>query len=243
MKAKALLSVVGAFAFFMLWGQEEPLTKVNDKTRVPQRTFTHEAVQDPVPIAEFGEGGSGYKQYFYYGDPCCMYLEKSFENGRAELADGSILEGLFRYNIYHQKMQAVMEGDTFSFAKPCEVSCLFIGDQKFIHTTYVREDGEVADGWFEVLCEGNCDLLLRHYIKYRVADGDGDPANDQLYKLEEYYTRRDGGTLERLKLSKKDILAMLKEHREELEDYIKKEHLKLRDREDLVKLYSYYNGL
>jgi len=118
MKAKALLSVVGAFAFFMLWGQEEPLTKVNDKTRVPQRTFTHEAVQDPVPIAEFGEGGSGYKQYFYYGDPCCMYLEKSFENGRAELADGSILEGLFRYNIYHQKMQAVMEATLSPLQSP-----------------------------------------------------------------------------------------------------------------------------
>ncbi len=243
MKAKALLSVAGAFAFSMLWGQEEPATKVYDKTMVPQKTFTHEPVQEPIPVANLGEGGSGYKQYFYYGDPCCMYMDPSFGVGSAELADGSILKGIFRYNIHSQKMQAIVEGDTFAFANPGEVSCLLIGEQKFIHTTFVRDDGEVANSWFEVLCEGNCDLLLRRYIKYRVTDGDGDLSNDQLYKLEEYYTRKDGGAVERLQLSKKAILSMLTDHRAEAERFIKVEHLKLKDREDLMKLYSYYNGL
>jgi hypothetical protein len=120
---------------------------------------------------------------------------------------------------------------------------LTIGDRKFIYSTFVRSDQEVANAWFEILCEGNCTLMLRRYIKYRVSDGDDDPSNDQLYKLEEYYTKFGDGPVERLYISKKLVLESLPDHEDDISTYIKSEKLKLKERPDMIRLIAYYNSL
>ena len=74
-------------------------------------------------------------------------------------------------------------------------------------------------------------------------DGDDDHSNDQLYKLEEYYTRRGEEVGERMYLSKKSVLSQLKNHRGQVSDFLKSEKLKLKERDDLVKLFAYYNTL
>ncbi|MCK4568834.1 MAG: hypothetical protein KAT76_01010, partial [Bacteroidales bacterium] len=234
-----------AFIFiFMLVSraQEENLSK-NNKQRNQQKEIIYEPLADPVPIDDFHEGGGGYSPYFYYGDLSGIYLSEAWENGSAGLIDETALSGSFRYNIYLQKMEAVIEGDTFAFAKSCELEWVRIGDSKFIYSNFVRSDHEVANTWFEVLCEGECELLLRRYIKYRVTDGDDNKSNDQLYRLEEYYTRKGEGEGERMYMSKKSILSHLKSHEGEINDYLKSEKLKLKNHDDLVKLFVYYNTL
>jgi hypothetical protein len=189
------------------------------------------------------DGGGGYGQYFYYGDPTGMYLDEEWKNGVVDVKEGDNMDGLLRYNIYHQKFEAVIEGDTFAFAKPGELEYVMIGDSKFVFSSFLRNDYEVASTWFEVLCEGECDLLLRRYIKYRVTDGDDDHSNDQLYKLEEYYTRTKDEKGKRLYTSKKDIPLVLLEHQGELSIYVKENKLNLKEQDDLVKLFEYYNNL
>ncbi len=240
-------SIVAFFAFLfafllMLPAQEEGLVKSSNNPP-EQQELIYNSQEAQIPINELNEGGGGYSQYFYYGDPSGMYMNKQFEEGHAQLLDGTSMEGKFRYNIYHQKMQCSMEGDTFAFAKPCELEWVIIGEQKFIYATYVRGDREVSNSWFEVLCEGDCELLLRRYIKYRVTDGDDDNSNDQLYKMEDYYTRKEVNELERLLITKKTILESLIEHQDEVSEYIKAENLKVKEQKDLVKLFAYYNKL
>jgi hypothetical protein len=237
-----------AFIFIFLLiapAQEETLIKNNNKRT--QRDQPQEAVykplEDPVPIHDLYDGGGGYSPYFYYGDPSGMYFSEAWEDGSAGLIDGTLMAGSFRYNIYLQKMEAVVEGDTFAFAESCELEWVQIGDRKFIYSSFVRSTYEVSNTWFEVLCEGDCVLLLRRYIKYRVTDGDDDHSNDQLYKLEEYYTRKDKAGAERLYISKKSVLAAMQEHKTEVCDFIKQEKLKLKDQKDLVLLFAYYNTL
>ncbi|HSG68291.1 MAG TPA: hypothetical protein VK994_06255, partial [Bacteroidales bacterium] len=187
--------------------------------------------------------GGGIAECFYYGDPCGMFLDKEWQEGEAHLVDGSAMTGSFRYNICGQKMEAIVEGDTFAFARPGELDKIRIADSRFVYCNYMRSDGELASSWFELLCKGNCSLMLRRYIKYRVTDGDEDHSNDLLYRIQEYYSCTGNNVLERLYLSKKDLMEKLKDHEREVAEYIKSERLNLKDHEDLVRIVDYYNNL
>lgn len=237
-----------AFIFIFLLiapAQEETLIKNNSKRtqRDQQQEAVYQPLEDPVPIHDLYDGGGGYSPYFYYGDLTGMYFNEDWKDGAAGLVDGTLMKGSFRYNIYQQKMEAIVKGDTFAFAESCELEWVQIGDRKFIYSSFVRSNYEVSNSWFEVLCEGDCALLLRRYIKYRVIDGDDDDSNDQLYKLDEYYTRKDKAGAERLYISKKSVLAAMQEHETEVCSFIKQEKLKLKDQKDLVMLFAYYNTL
>ena len=238
-----LISLVLAFVIVAITqAQQESYSKATD-TRTVREEIVYEPVVDPVPLSSFNDGSGGNVDCFYYGDPSGMFLNEDWQKGSAELIEGEALEGSFRYNIYKQKMEAVIDADTFAFAKPCEIDELKIGDHKFIYSTYVRSDQEVSNTWFEVLCEGGCTLLLRRYIKYRVTDGDDDHSDDQLYRLEEYYTMKEKGSPERLFESKKSVMKALEDHEDELMALLKSEKLRLKERNDLIELFAYYNAM
>ena len=241
MKTILSISVILLLLYLPVSAQQESYSKNNIVVNENQEV-NYEPVQDPVAISDLDVGGGGYNTYFYLGDESGVYLNDGWTEGKATLVDETVLNGKFRYNIYKQKMEAVIEGDTFAFAKPCELSILQMGEQKFVYSTFVRSNREVSNTWFEVLCEGNCQLLLRRYIKYRVSDGDDDPNNDKLYRLEEYYTCRGEGPLNRLYITKKDILAVFMNREAEMCDYAKLKKLKVKERTDLVRLFAYYNS-
>jgi len=223
--------------------QEEGVLKKGDTRQNVNSEIIYSPLEDPVPLNDLLDGGGGFNNYFYYGDPTGMFLNPEWLKGSALLVDGTVLEGSFRYNIYFQKIQAILKGDTFAFAKPSELEWVQIGEKKFIFTTFMRNNYEVDNAWFEVLCEGECDLLLRRYIKYRVTDGDDDITNDQLYKLDEYYVRKDEKAGERMYITKKAVLSAIHEHESEISAFIKSHKLKIKEQEDLVSLFAYYNTL
>lgn len=237
---KSITLLVLSLAIIFAFAQEE--NNVKNQVAVQPNQIVPQAVEVNTSLSELNAGGGGYVECFYYGDPSGMFFNEEWEAGKANLLDGSVLEGEYRYNLYKQKMQAIIDGDTFAFAKPCELESLQLGDHKFVYATYIRPDREVASTWFEVLCEGDCSLLLRRYIKYRVSDGDGDPTNDQLYKLEEYYVKNEGNP-ERMYLTKKSVLENMSDHESEVASFMKENKIKLKEQEDLLKVIAYYNSL
>lgn len=240
---KLLIISMMIFPFIMLSTAQEAAYSKASKTQSQIQEPEYEPVQENLFIDDFTTSSGGMTDCFYYGDPSGMYLNAEWEEGKAVLLDGQKLDGNFRYNLYKQKMEAIVEGDTFAFAKPCEIEVLKIGERKFIYSTFIRSDQEVANTWFEVLCEGEYCLLQRQYIKYRIADGDDDPTNDQLYRMQEYYTRNNDEKLMRFYASKKILLETLPEHQEEVKEYMKSERLKLNNPDDLVEVFAYYNML
>ncbi len=242
MKTILSVSVIILLLYLPASAQQESFSK-NSSVVNQNQEISYEPVQGPVPISNLDVGGGGYNTYFYVGDESGVYLNEVWADGKATLVDGTALNGKFRYNIYKQKMEAVIEGDTFAFAKPCELSVLQMGEHKFVYSTFLRSDREVSNTWFEVLCEGDCQLLLRRYIKYRVSDGDEDPGNDKLYRLDEYYTCRGEGSPDRLYISKKLILDSFQNREAEMFDYLKSKKLNVKERSDLIKLFAYYNTM
>jgi hypothetical protein len=243
MKTRIAIMVLSIFFFLPAYAQQEEPVNKKKGTRTENLQVNYTPLEEPATLDNFAAGGGGYPAYFYFGDPGGMYLDPQWSPGLVAVKDGEGMEALLRYNIYHQKVEAITEADTFAFAKPGELDWVMIGDRKFIFSSYLRNDLEVANTWFEVLCEGECDLLLRHYIKYRLADGDDDPTNDQMYKMEAYYSRKKDESGMRLSPTRKDIPLVLLDHQEELAAYLKENKLNLKDQDDLVKLFTYYNSL
>lgn len=215
----------------------------NKQQKQREQEMDYKPIEEVKPISDINTGSGAYPNCFYYGDPSGMYLDKEWQYGKALLKDGSSIEGQFRFNLYNQKMEAIVEGDTFAFAQPFEIEMVQVGDKRFRYCAFTRDNGEHSVCWFECLAEGKCSLFLRRFIKYRLADGDGNPSNDQLYRLEEYYTCHGEGSLEHLYLSKKEVLSSLGDHQKMLKSYIKEENIRVKDQDDLVELFSYYNDL
>jgi len=66
--------------------------------------------------------------------------------------------------------------------------------------------------------------------------------NDEIIKLEKFYIIRDG-EISKLPKAPKDIMPIFKDQRPALRAYIKANKLKIRKREDLIKMVTYYNTL
>lgn len=241
MRSLAVIIVVVFGVFCLAEGQEVVRKGVNNTLEKEEVTYKDPAMALPRPV--LNEGGGAYMQMYDYGDPCGMYLNKEWQEGVTKHVDGTQIDGEFRYNICIQKMEAIVDGDTFAFANPEELSTITIGKSNFIYLHYIRATGEVGATWFEVLCEGNCSLYLRRFIKYRRSDGDLDHSNDQLYRLEEYYTRRNGMPLEYLYVSKSSVMDLLADHDKEVLLYMRSEKLKVKYRSDLKKIFTFYNHL
>lgn len=240
MKKLTLLSICTLLLGTISIAQEQVIAKGTHSQSAQE--VIYEPVEVKVDNKDLTDGG-GFSNYFYYGNPGGMFLDKDWLEGIAYLTVGSELSGDFRYNLYMQKMEAIVDGDTFAIAKPSELEMLSMGERSFVYSSYVRGDYEVANSWFEIITDGKCKLLLRRYIKYHVLDEDGDVSNDKLYRVKEFYVQHDGGKLERLPLSKEAVKKALADHEKEVCDYMKAEKLKIKDQADLAKLFAYYNTL
>jgi hypothetical protein len=233
----ALLLLIGG-----AYGQQERYNKNNNVPQQKEKSSVNN-VEEAVRISDLDDGGGGYNYTYYYGDPCGMYLNKEWEPGHVKILEGDDMTGALRYNVCVQKIEAIIEGDTFAFARSEEIEYAVIGESKFIFLPYIRADRELSHSWFEVLCEGECALFLRRYIKFRKTDGDDDHSNDQLYRFQEFYTRKADKPLQRLYMSKDAVLEMLSDHKAEITSYMKSNKLKPKREEDLLQIIKYYNTL
>lgn len=242
MKTLSLTVALLLLCFLSSPGQQERYTKNSNVVSQGEEAI-YQPVKDPVPIKPIPSAGGAHADCFYYGDPCGMYLDKEWLEGEAILLDGERMQGTFRYNICGQKMEGIVEGDTFAFARPGELRSIHIGNKEFVYRNFMRSDGELAAAWFEILCQGDCSLLMRRYIKYRVTDGDDDHTDDLLYRIDEYYSCKGKRVLERVYQTRKDVLTTLGEHENAVAAYMRSEKLNVREQDDLVRIFRYYNGL
>jgi hypothetical protein len=176
------------------------------------------------------------------GEMSGMYLNNCFEEGCVELDDGNFLDALLlRYNVYYQQLQFIREGDTLAFAAPSELREAYLGKRKLIYSDYIR-DNTIDSSYFEVLSEGNCSLLRRHYIMYHVSDKISDCEKQYVYETC-LYVKKAESPATRLKSCKKAVCCTFSDREEEIKQFIKTNRLKMRKTEDLILVIDFYNSL
>ncbi|MBU2652206.1 MAG: hypothetical protein KKA81_14855 [Bacteroidetes bacterium] len=223
------------------WSMSQEVSKAPQPV-VSYSKATTVTPEQPVYGGEKFPGGSRTEFDPATGKPVSLYLNPVWQCGEVVLGNGEkMVDCLLRYNIYAQQMQFIRGGDTLAFADPAELDYLIFDGREFRYLPFL-EKGVMQKGYFEVLADGPCRLLLRRVIVHHVKDGD-DTSEDKYFLEYEYYLEKEGETAKWVPLKKKEILHRLEDHSDAIKAYIRDNGMHLNTCEDFKKVVEYYNSL
>jgi hypothetical protein len=240
---KILASCCLIFLFTAGYGQSS--LKLGDENIRKTSGLDRSAFDNPVQNGPTASPSRIYSDDQLIGERGTMYFLNEWSDGKAYLADNTVLDHIkLRYNIYFGQMQFILNGDTLAFAKPEEVNCLKFRGMTFVNTDY-RVGNEVKNDWFEVVCEGQCQLLFRRMVKYHlVAEEDAEREVDNSYvKCCAYYVKNGDQPAELIRPKKKNVACVFSDKEELISEFIKNHRLNLKKKDDLVAVVDYYNNL
>lgn len=180
------------------------------------------------------------------GDP---FLYKSFSPGKIILATGEIFQRAMRFDIYSGQVQFKDKNEIFELKNPEKVSAIIIDTLLFQYASYLKSPGDEssAEGsYFVVKAEGKCQLLIRKNIRLQAAETPKAYQEARPAKFirtgDTYYLKLEDKPAVRID-SRKDLLNVLADKKDELEKFITAGRLGIKSEEDLVKIVSFYNKL
>lgn len=181
------------------------------------------------------------------------YYNQDFMFGEMELKDGNKIKGIFRYNIYAQELEFVVKKDTLIITDPTRIKNLAFSGKAFIYSLILKEKRKtdfISGAYFEVLNEGSCKVLIKREINLRenrytahYGGGGGDGSQRYIPELSYYIRLSDDKPALKLKKTKKSIIKLFDDHKNEIEKYISENKLKLTEDIDIIKVVEYYNAL
>ena len=176
---------------------------------------------------------------------------RSDQKKKAQISEFLKINGLFRYNLYAQEFEMVHNRDTFAIVAPFHIKSISFSNMKFLPGLYVRRSGSrpyLGSAYFQVLSEGRCKLLMRHDVKIKSGGGPvtyswagGSDAFVQYQQL--YYQEAEGAEVVLLKKRKKSIRKLFADRSDEVEEFIRREKINIKDNAGLTKVFNYYNSL
>ncbi|WP_343911631.1 hypothetical protein [Aquimarina litoralis] len=151
-----------------------------------------------------------------------------------------------RYNIYSDALEFKKGSELYELIKKPTSHARIDGDY-FYYCNFKTQRGHKKSGYY-VLVELNekyriykkFDLKIKEPSKNGAASGNSVPGK---LKMQTTYFLEERGVIMELPMNKKELLATLSDKEEELKKYIKKERIKVRKEEDLIRLVSRYNAL
>lgn len=173
-----------------------------------------------------------------------MYLEPGWTHGQVILTNQKILEDIpLRYDIYHQQVQFIRDGDTLAFAKPEEVASIIMDGRKLVYIE-LSDEGKVSKGYFEVLSYGDTRLLLRRIVKYHEQrDPQSNLKEDVFVRENLYYIQKPGEMPIPVEFNRTSVLNAFNDKELQVQEYIETNKLKMKTLEEMKKVLAYYNTL
>lgn len=243
MKTKKFLLSLLAFMLLVVsaFSQRNP----TPKTITTTKPFV---VAEPTEITtSVTISGGSFNPKKYEGIPGDPYLIPAWKPGVLILTDNSRIDNfLFRYNLYTQQMQFINNADTLAIAIPEEINNLNIDDRTFIYSQYVCKNAQ-KKGYFELLEDGHCRLLKRWVILYHIIDEEKPEAeknnieDDIFIRTTYYYFKLGDEPAKKIPKRQKDILEYFGDKKQDVQKYMKNEGLKIKNEEDLIKIFAFYN--
>jgi hypothetical protein len=181
------------------------------------------------------------------GDP---FLYQAFVPGRLLLKTGEDLKLNLRYDLYKGEVQFRHKDESYTLINTQSVSSVLIDTLKFVYSGYLRSPGDkssVENSWFILKKEGKCKLLVKTNLRLQAATPpkpykeEGIPAKF-IRTRDTYYFELQSENAVKID-SKKDILDILADKRDQMSGFITSNKLDIKDVNDLARIVSYYDGL
>lgn len=181
-----------------------------------------------------------------------------WHDGEVDLFSGEVLRGRLKYDLDNNNIQLTYGGVIKSYSAYQVESFQFFDEiQKLPRAFYAlpfKKGNYEAPYFFELLAEGELSLLNREVLTQRVVTptgawgwGWGRPMGmgTTIPQIEDSYYVLDTPNEKVYKMDdpKHDLMALMKAYADEVTAHAKSNKLNLNRREDLVRLFNYYNSL
>lgn len=171
------------------------------------------------------------------------FLFKDFEKAKLKLISGEVYDINVRFDLYANTMHVLENGLIYAIGYPEKIKQVDIDRTTVIYSPYQKSGN---GSYFIVHTDGKCKLLVKKNIRLQDAElpkpyQEGKPAKF-LLKDDTYYLKAGNETAILIR-NKKDLLSVLKDHKQEINKYFSTNKTNIRKVDDLNKLIVFYNNL
>ena len=179
------------------------------------------------------------------------FFKKEFSPGILELVDGSKSDEIpLRYNIATDAFEVIQNVDTLSLNQPYKLKQIVYDNRIFIFNPSLRTKAERKfNGFFEVLVDDDLSLYKKRnkdmvYDSFTTNYQGGSGTKEYYYVDKISYVGKFADKSGFLINSKKSILEQVDSSKKSLvKSFIKKNKIKFKSEEDIVKLVQYINTI
>jgi len=176
------------------------------------------------------------------------YLNKEYEIGEV-LTEKHVryVNVPLRYNIYSNEIEFKnAKGQTLSIDFPGNIKEVKIGHAVFVYRLYSFSHKKLSAGYFQLMNRGKVEGLIHYRVIFKAAE----PA--LAYKEARPPTFEQKPAYYFVSIQKKPavqvknlkaLITLLGNHKKELEAFARKEKIKVRRKNDLMRLLQYYNSI
>ena len=181
----------------------------------------------------------------YQGNP---YLNEEFVEGKITVDNELNYKKQLRYNAYSDIFELRDDQNQINSLLRSSNVTILIDNSLFELNDYLLND-EIKVGYFEKLNRNGKRILLKQYrkkfidmVKAKSSYQSDSPAK---FVLDESYfiKKNEASPAVKIILKKKNILSVLSDKEILVKEYISKNKLKLKNEQEVVQLFDYYNSL
>jgi len=203
-------------------------------------------LMDNYRFKKMNEGGyvmDNLKMSDIQGSP---YLVEEFISGKIITPEDVTYENLLlRYNAYSDDLEFQKGNDNYNIDPKSIVKKAEFGGMTYSYMNY-DSFGKIQRGFFKILAEGNATLLIRYTIKFLEKEKvqpfvDPKPARFDAPKKEYYVSIV--GLPAKIIANKKSLLELFGDRKDEMESFISKNKLSIREDDSLTKIITHFNSL
>jgi hypothetical protein len=174
------------------------------------------------------------------------WLTESWVPGTVMTINGETITGLnYRYNVYRNRLYFQYNNTDYVISYPDSIKQLLM-DKK----TFVYDDSDpsvkVNKRFMEVAVDGKARLYVNYYpqiipANFNIVLGSGSP--NETVAVKETYLIKVGNVITAVDKKGKLIPVALSDKNKEISEFVKKEKISPKNKEDLEKVIRYYNSL
>ena len=160
---------------------------------------------------------------------------------------GDSIETYLRYNVYEDAVEFLEENELQAIANAHRIDHILIGTRKLIYTPYLL-DGTITKGFLYECTSGKVRLFRKPVIELEdPEDGatgyhKGTPRSFSL-KPTVWLMGKEKGPITNVVMNKSQLRELFGEEYDQVDDYRKENKLKLKQDNDLIALFEYFNSL
>lgn len=174
-----------------------------------------------------------------------------WHEGKIVLLSGDTLRGMVKYDMQQDLVQHALRDKQAEVYTARKILYFEIFDEtvhqyrRFFTLPFAATNtGYKAPIFFELLEEGKMTLLSRESLEYKTYSSPYYPMSyTRLVLVNKYFFLKEDGSIVEFVGNKNDLLDMMGRNSDNVEKYMKTNHLRFDDKQDLSRIVAYYNSL